>query len=223
MKVNYDPKYVTPHNHSLEARLNVTKGIYRAAQGDRRLKEALEYEAARRKHSQRWSSPPRPTLTQTKAGSAPEKSVKPAKGDRHHERKRSSEEESVDESPQHGGRGSQNKDRMDPASSVETSPRLGNNTSEKTNKARESNSDGSTKNQRPKNPNQVFERLFNPREQAVPEKENVPETGHEARHREGVAKAHATIRLQPLKAPKPEKAASAVNPQIHRSIKGRLH
>ena len=57
MKVNYDPKYTTPHSHkpyqSLHVRLNVAKDIYstNAASNKTRKKETLGDECARTKYS----------------------------------------------------------------------------------------------------------------------------------------------------------------------------
>ena len=55
MRVNYDPRYITPHTGSLQSRLAVTRDIYGAGAGvqQRQLKETLEEAAARRKARQR--------------------------------------------------------------------------------------------------------------------------------------------------------------------------
>lgn len=53
MKVNYDPKYTTPHTHkpfgSLQVRLDVAKNVYKSSSNHiSKVKESLE-EAARKK------------------------------------------------------------------------------------------------------------------------------------------------------------------------------
>ena len=58
MRVNYDPRYVTPNHANLQSRLAVTRDIYGAGTSydQRRLKESLEEAAARRKAKQLLAS-----------------------------------------------------------------------------------------------------------------------------------------------------------------------
>lgn len=57
MRVNYDPRYTTPHHNStLQSRLAVTRDIYGSGTGfnvQKTLKETLEEAAARKKARQR--------------------------------------------------------------------------------------------------------------------------------------------------------------------------
>lgn len=207
MRVNYDPRYVVPHQNTntLEARLHVTKNIYGSSLPDRRLKDSMDHEAMRRRL--KWSSPPKPTSTDSepKHHSAPDKHLK-TKDHKTKDASTKAEQASPESSPRPVRKSKKSTPKEQEPSEDMPVPQKVASTEEKT-KSSESrvSAESSTK------PQPGQEKFFRPREQV---EQQDSQDKRVVKHREGVAKAHYTLHLQPLKPLQSEKATLTFNNTI---------